>query len=389
MNRYTLLFLCINFLFSDGIVETGSFYSGSLDGNRNYTIYLPEGYHESNTEYPVIYFLHGFGGTNNSYNAFHSSLNDLISNGSIMEMIVVSADGSTDLYQGSFYTNSILNGDYEDYIAYDLVDYIDESFRTLSIKEFRALSGHSMGAYGAFRLGLNHSDIFNSFAAHSGPIHLEGLNNPFLINAILIESFFGPLEPDNGSFSMMMFGLSSAFSPNLDNPPWYVDLPMDSSGNVNWDVFEMWQAHDPYLLVENHVNTLSTQNIYFDCGNQDELQLAPHSEDMHNKLSDLGVSHTYAPYSGTHSGSIYSKLEDSFQFHSNYFSSIDFGLPGDVNEDGLLNILDVVLVIGYIIGNNDFSEEEIISSDINEDGIINVLDVVLLVNSVLGSLGSD
>ncbi|HIG66829.1 MAG TPA: hypothetical protein EYQ44_03245, partial [Porticoccaceae bacterium] len=65
-------------------------------------------------------------------------------------------------------------------------------------------SGHSMGAYGAFRLGLNHSDIFNSFAAHSGPIHLESLNNPFLINAILIESFFGPLDPDNGSFSMMM-----------------------------------------------------------------------------------------------------------------------------------------------------------------------------------------
>ena len=50
-----------------------------------------------------------------------------------------------------------------------------------------------------------------------------------------------------------------------------------------------------------------------------------------------------------------------------------------------MNILDVVLVIGYIIGNNDFSEEEISSSDINEDGVINVLDVVLLVNSVLGS----
>ena len=62
-----------------------------------------------------------------------------------------------------------------------------------------------------------------------------------------------------------------------DNPPWYVDLPMDSSGNVDWDVFEMWQAHDPYLLVDNHLETLATQNIYFDFGNQDELQLYPHS----------------------------------------------------------------------------------------------------------------
>jgi len=385
MFRYIILFTCISFLFSDGIIENGSFYSESLSENRNYTIYLPEGYYESDTEYPVVYFLHGFGGTNTSYNAFHSSLNSMMADDSIMEMIVVSADGSTDIYQGSFYTNSVLNGNYEDYIAYDLVDYIDETFRTLATKEFRAISGHSMGGYGAFRLGLYNSDIFSSFASHSGPIHLESLNNPFLINAILIEGFFGPLDPDNGPMTMMLFGLSSAFSPNLDNPPWYVDLPINSSGTVDWDVFGLWQNHDPYLLVDNHANTLSNQNIYFDCGSQDELQLAPHSEDMHNKLTELGITHTYESYSGTHSSHIYSKLEDSFQFHSEYFSSIEFGLPGDVNEDGLLNILDVVLVIGFILGNNDFSEEQILSSDINADGVINVLDVVLLVNSVLGN----
>ena len=92
MIKYIVLFVCTSFLFSDGIVETGSFYSESLGENRNYTIYLPEGYYESDAEYPVVYFLHGFGGTNNSYNAFHSSLNSMMANGSIMEMIVVSAD---------------------------------------------------------------------------------------------------------------------------------------------------------------------------------------------------------------------------------------------------------------------------------------------------------
>ena len=139
---FSRLILCcvISFIFSDGIVEYGSFYSQSLDQNRNYTIYLPEGYYQSDEEYPVIYFLHGFGGTNNSYNAFHSSLNSMMSDDTIMDMIVVSADGSTDLYSGSFYTNSILNGNYEDYIAYDLVNHIDDSFRTLAMREFRALS---------------------------------------------------------------------------------------------------------------------------------------------------------------------------------------------------------------------------------------------------------
>ena len=380
MKKLFILLISSAFLSADGIVESGSFYSESLDENRNYTIYLPEGYYESNEEYPVVYFLHGFGGTNNSYNAFHSSLNSMMADDTIMDMIVVSADGNADLYSGSFYTNSVLNGDYGDYIAYDLVDYIDTSFRTLAMKEFRGVSGHSMGGYGAFRLGLYHSDIFSSFAAHSGPIHLESLNNPFLINAILIEAFFGPLEPNNGPMTLMMFGMSAAFSPNLDNPPWYVDLPMDSGGNVNWDVFETWQAHDPYLLVDNHLETLAAQNIYFDCGNQDELQLAPHSEDMHNKLSEFGISHTYAPYGGSHSSNIYQKLEDSFEFHSDYFSSIDFGQLGDLNEDGFLNILDIVQIVNLILGSG-YQD----TADMNSDGVVNILDVVALVNAVLGT----
>ena len=88
----------------------------------------------------------------------------MMADDTIMDIIVVSADGSADLYSGSFYTNSVLNGDYGDYIAHDLVDYIDTSFRTLAMKEFRGVSGHSMGGYGAFRLGLYHSAIFSSFA---------------------------------------------------------------------------------------------------------------------------------------------------------------------------------------------------------------------------------
>ena len=114
----TLLFVC-NIIFCQGIVETHTFYSESLDEQRNYTIYLPDGYYDEDADYPVVYFLHGFGGDNNSYNTFHSSLNTKIATGSIIKMIVVSVDGSTELYSGSFYTNSILNGNYEDYIAFD------------------------------------------------------------------------------------------------------------------------------------------------------------------------------------------------------------------------------------------------------------------------------
>jgi len=368
-----------------GIVETGSFYSESLDEERNYTIYLPNEYYDDLESYPVVYFLHGFGGNNNSYNAMHSGLNALTIFGEIIDMIVVSADGSTDIYDGSFYTNSILNGNYEDYIAYDLVDYVDETYRTLATNNYRAISGHSMGGYGTFRLAMNHSDIFSSFSAHSGPIHLESLNNPFLINMVLIEAIFngGEIAPGNGTTSMMLFGLSSAFSPNLDNPPWYVDLPLNNDGDIDWDVFEQWQVHDPYLLVEDHVETLRNQNIYFDCGGSDELQLHSHGTDMNDKLNELEIPHQWVSYSGTHSSEIYNRLDVSYVFHSNHFESQEEYLLGDVNLDEVLNILDVVLVVNFILDIAEPNELQLQLADMNQDSALNVQDVILLINIIL------
>tara|TARA_B100000029_G_scaffold514455_1_gene617354 strand:+ start:2088 stop:3248 length:1161 start_codon:yes stop_codon:yes gene_type:complete len=384
MRKFILLIISIAIGFG-GIVETGSFYSESLDEERNYTIYLPNEYYDDLESYPVVYFLHGFGGNNNSYNAMHSGLNALTIFGDIIDMIVVSADGSTNIYDGSFYTNSILNGDYEDYIAFDLVDYIDETYRTLATNNYRAVSGHSMGGYGAFRLAMNHSDVFSSFAAHSGPIHLESLNNPFLINMVLIEAIFngGQIAPDNGTTSMMLFGLSSAFSPNLDNPPWYVDLPINNDGDVDWDVFEQWQAHDPYLLVENNVETLRDQNIYFDCGGNDELQLHSHGVDMNDKLNDLEISHQWVSYSGTHSSEIYDRLDISYVFHSNHFESQEEYLLGDVNLDEVLNILDVVQVVNFILDIAEPNDLQLQLADMNQDSALNVQDVILLINIIL------
>ena len=69
MKKYIIISLIINFILSNGIVEVNNFYSESLEEQRNYTVYLPEGYYDVDTEYPVVYFLHGFGGNNNSYNS--------------------------------------------------------------------------------------------------------------------------------------------------------------------------------------------------------------------------------------------------------------------------------------------------------------------------------
>ena len=55
-------------------------------------------------------------------------------------------------------------------------------------------------------------------------------------------------------------------------------------------------------------------------------------------------------------------------------------MEGDLNTDGLANVLDIVLLVNLVLGGNDPNE----CSDINGDGILNVLDIVLLVNIILG-----
>ena len=63
----------------------------------------------------------------------------------------------------------------------------------------------------------------------------------------------------------------------------------------------------------------------------------------------------------------------------------DQGMPGDINLDESINILDVVILVNFILGSQIPTEDEFSSSDLNNDGILNVLDIVQLVNIILGS----
>tara|TARA_Y100000994_G_scaffold300_1_gene345 strand:+ start:2175 stop:2672 length:498 start_codon:yes stop_codon:yes gene_type:complete len=60
-------------------------------------------------------------------------------------------------------------------------------------------------------------------------------------------------------------------------------------------------------------------------------------------------------------------------------------LLGDVNQDGLINILDVVNIINFILSDNLPTDNQFILSDLNQDDIINVLDVVLIIYIILNT----
>src|SRR5678815_2867240 len=93
-------------------------------------------------------------------------MDDSIKNGKVREMIVVAANGANG-YKGSFYTNSVVTGNWEDFIVRDLVHYVDTNYRTIRDPESRGIAGHSMGGYGSVMLGMKHPEIFSAVYALS------------------------------------------------------------------------------------------------------------------------------------------------------------------------------------------------------------------------------
>src|SRR5579862_3095559 len=121
-------------------------------------IYLPAAYRSEPTRhFATIYFLHGFADTpvHRVAEILQSYLDKLIAKGTIEPMIVVATNG-LNRYFGSFYTNSVVTGNWEDYIVRDVVGYVDAHYRTIPAPESRGIGGQSMGGYGALMLGFKH-----------------------------------------------------------------------------------------------------------------------------------------------------------------------------------------------------------------------------------------
>src|SRR5678816_2909267 len=132
----------------------GTALEGNLEGDavdRDVLVFLPPGYaKEKRKRYPVVYALHGFFiGAEQWTHEIHvpQTIEGAFGLGA-REMIVVLPDSKT-LHNGSMYSSSVTTGDFENFIARDVVSYIDAHYRTLARRESRGLAGHSMGGYGA------------------------------------------------------------------------------------------------------------------------------------------------------------------------------------------------------------------------------------------------
>ena len=164
---------------AQGRIEHLCVKSKILDAKKVYSVYLPEGYDNSDEHYPVLYLLHGAKGTNLSWveNGSLQSIADAeISEGRVQKMIVVMPDargeGPNKNGPNMGYFN-IKGWAYEDFFFQEFIPHIDNAFRTIASKEGRAIAGLSMGGGGSVVYAQTHPDVFNACYSSSGLLDIR------------------------------------------------------------------------------------------------------------------------------------------------------------------------------------------------------------------------
>lgn len=109
-------------------------------------VYLPSSYNTSDKRYPVVYYLTGFTVHPGEVSPFQW-IDSIMTNGYVEQMIFVQISGFN-FYQGTMYANSPLTGNWEDFVTQDVIQFIDNNYRTLPERESRGIAGHSMGGGG-------------------------------------------------------------------------------------------------------------------------------------------------------------------------------------------------------------------------------------------------
>jgi S-formylglutathione hydrolase FrmB len=285
--------------------------------DRAVLVYLPTGYDQHrNDRYPVLYLLHGA-----------SQTGHLLWTGSLANvqdiadrvfgvwpgrgLIVVMPDASSP-YLGTLYSNSLTEGNWENFVADDLVNYVDHHYRTVVDRRSRGIAGHSRGGYGALRIAINRPDVFSAVYALS-PCCTEPEGDPRQLQSAL--EIHTPeavdesrrQQPFGGPMSVLAQG--AAWSPNAKRPPLYFDLP-DGADPSTRAVAEKWRANSMLGLVNKNISNLKKlRAIAFDVGDQDRGVSIPGIIELDTILTQAMIDHTFEQYAGTHVDHVSQRLE--------------------------------------------------------------------------------
>ncbi len=216
-------------------------------------------------------------------------------------------------------TDSELTGNHETALVEDLVPWIDTNYRTKADKSQRYIFGRSAGGYGAARIALRHPDVFGGLGLQVGLVALEPV--AYMLPMLLAEYPTGPpysFNPVAGEVSFMVFSWSAAFTPNLSNPPWNVDLIVDQDGDLDPDVWDRFAAQSTSRWAAEFAASGSDLDIFMDYGDSDSMQ--PFTTAFAAVLETLGIPCTVKAYHGDHSDP---PMWQRLQTHVTYFMPLN------------------------------------------------------------------
>jgi S-formylglutathione hydrolase len=313
-------------------------------------VYLPPSYASTDKRYPVIYLLPGFktdvkafvDGTYQGY-SLQASMDSLINKRAVAEMIVVVANGRSFL-GGSFYVNSPITGNWEDFIVQDVVRYVDENYKTIARADARGITGHSMGGTGALNIAMRHPDVFCAVYAMSpglfdrtgmgaqGMFAPSGMVNPTVDKIKTLAAMSreqahqdfvefirglyasGSIQAEEWAFA---FAYGAAFSPDRRSNAPYLLYPYATGAgggiSVNMTAFSNYDAgygSSEIKIKEYRDNLLKLDAIAIDVGLADHFRWIPDGCRYFKKgLDEAGVTNELITFRGGHSDRLRERIE--------------------------------------------------------------------------------
>lgn len=295
---------------------------------RRIPVYLPPSYDEKK-RFPVIYLLAGFASKGQSFLNYSfgrpcipEMAESMITEGIMEQTIIVMPDCMT-RYGGSQYVDSTGTGNYETYLADEVVPCIDRTLKTLSERKHRALAGKSSGGFGALRIAMKHPEKFAAVACHSGDMGFELCYKPnFPRAATILEQYGGSvavflasyeqaLKKPQKEFPLLdLIAMAAAYSPDPEKcPPENIRLPFNPhTCEPVEDVWRTWLSFDPVEMIEQEQYRRALRSLDFlflDCGTLDEYNLQFGHRIFSAKASRFAITHRYEEFMDSHSNTSY------------------------------------------------------------------------------------
>ena len=291
---------------------------------REVSVYLPPSYSKNTSKrYPVVFFLHGIGDTDESYTRPNTNngrpvpysgiaaiMDEGIRRGKFGEMIVVLPNQRTNWF-GSFYVNSSVTGNWEDFTVKELVSYVDKNYRTIPEAGKRGIAGHSMGGYGALTMSMKHPDVFSvAYGLNPAIIDWGGdltIESPAFRKVLEAKSYqeLGKWAQAGDFYPAATVTVAQAFSPNPNKPPFFCDFPfemVDGELRPAEPAFSKWEEKSATNMVKKYrENLLKLKGYKFDSGYEDEFLFIPiTSREFSKELTNNGIPHIFEEYNGDH-----------------------------------------------------------------------------------------